>query len=149
MIALATGSSGLIGSEAVARYGLDGWTVHGVDDNQRMQFFGPEGDTTWNRQRLQTQVPGFTHHDVDVRDRQRVDRLVAEVRPDLIIHCAAQPSHDKAAEIPFDDFDTSAGGTLNLLEATRRHATRSQRSRRSGLPPEEARAVCYPRAARP
>jgi CDP-paratose 2-epimerase len=122
MIVLVTGSSGLIGSEAVDHYGRRGAAVHGLDNNQRRRFFGPEGDTTWNLQRLQAEVPGFRHHDLDIRDRERVAALLAELRPDLVIHCAAQPSHDLAAQIPFDDFDINAVGTLNLLEATRHHA---------------------------
>jgi CDP-paratose 2-epimerase len=122
MIVLVTGSSGLIGSEAVDHYGRRGATVHGLDNNLRRRFFGPEGDTTWNLQRLQAEVPGFLHHDLDIRDRERVAALLADLRPDLVIHCAAQPSHDLAAEIPFDDFDINAVGTLNLLEATRHHA---------------------------
>ncbi len=116
---LVTGSSGLIGSEAVVHYGGAGCTVHGIDNNQRQRFFGPLGDTTWNLRRLQADVPGFVHHDLDIRDRPRVLALLARVRPQLIIHCAAQPSHDLAASIPFDDFDTNALGTVNLLEATR------------------------------
>ena len=122
MIVLVTGSSGLIGSEAVDHYGRRGATVHGVDNNQRARFFGPQGDTTWNLMRLREEVSGFVHHELDIRDRDGVARLIGEVRPELIIHCAAQPSHDLAAQIPFDDFDINAGGTLNLLEATRRHA---------------------------
>lgn len=119
---LVTGSSGLIGS-AVTEHFIDaGWTVHGLDNNQRAVFFGPEGDTRWNQKRLEdTHVGAFRHHELDVRDREGVDRLFAEVRPDAVVHAAAQPSHDRAAAIPFDDFDTNAVGTLNLLEAARRH----------------------------
>ena len=117
---LITGSSGLIGSEVAAYFGSEGWQVHGADNNQRAVFFGPQGDTRWNQKRLQATVPGFRHHELDIRDRQGVIDLVATLRPDAIIHAAAQPSHDRAAEIPFDDFDTNAGGTLNLLEAARR-----------------------------
>ena len=120
MIVLVTGSSGLIGSEAASHYGRRGWTVHGLDNNQRRRFFGPTADTTWNLKRLQAEIPRFIHHDLDVRDRAGVLRLIDTVRPELIIHCAAQPSHDLAASIPFDDFDTNAGGTLNLLEGARR-----------------------------
>ena len=97
-----------------------GYKVHGVDNNQRAVFFGPQGDTRWNQQRISSELTGFTHHEIDIRDRQGVIDLIAEVRPDVIIHAAAQPSHDRAAAIPFDDFDTNAVGTLNLLEATRR-----------------------------
>ena len=121
MFVLITGSSGLIGSEAVVYYGSRGWTVHGIDNNQRREFFGPPGDTTRNLKRLQSEVPDLVHHDLDIRDRPGILGLFKSMRFDLIIHCAAQPSHDLAASIPFDDFDTNAVGTLNLLEATRRH----------------------------
>jgi CDP-paratose 2-epimerase len=118
---LVTGSSGLIGSEVCAYFAGQGFKIHGVDNDQRAVFFGPQGDTRWNQQRLQTSVPGFTHHELDVRNRAGVEQLLREVAPDLIMHAAAQPSHDRAAAIPFDDFDTNAVGTLNLLEACRRH----------------------------
>jgi CDP-paratose 2-epimerase len=119
---LVTGSSGLIGSEVVARFARRGFAVHGVDGNQRAVFFGPQGDTLWNRRRLVEQLPAYRHHDLDVRDRAALLALVAELRPSAIVHAAAQPSHDRAAAIPFDDFDTNAVGTLNLLEAARRHS---------------------------
>lgn len=117
---LVTGSSGLIGSEVCAYFTRAGYQVHGVDNNQRAAFFGPQGDTRWNQQRLETTLPSFRHHEVDVRDRPAILALVAELRPAAIVHAAAQPSHDRAAAIPFDDFDTNATGTLNLLEAARR-----------------------------
>lgn len=120
--ALVTGSSGLIGSEVVAHFASRGWEVVGVDNNQRADFFGPGGDTRWNQQRLVETHPTFRHVELDIRDRAGVDRLVAEVRPELIVHTAAQPSHDLAASRPFDDFDVNAVGTLNWLEATRRNA---------------------------
>lgn len=117
---LVTGSSGLIGSEVCIYFAAEGWQVHGVDNNQRAVFFGPQGDTRWNQQRLQaTLEKQFFHHEVDIRDRQGILHLLQEVRPDAIVHTAAQPSHDRAAAIPFDDFDTNAVGTVNLLEATR------------------------------
>jgi CDP-paratose 2-epimerase len=118
--ALVTGSSGLIGSEVVAFLDARGWRVEGVDNNMRREFFGPEGDTTQNLERLLRETRRFRHHDLDVRDRPRLVRLVAEHRPDLVVHAAAQPSHDLAAARPFDDFDVNAGGTVNLLEAVRR-----------------------------
>jgi CDP-paratose 2-epimerase len=117
--AIVTGSSGLIGSETVTTLDRLGWDVHGVDNNMRMDFFGPDGDTTGNLRRLLAETERFTHHDLDIRDRAGVARLVAEVRPALIVHSAAQPSHDLAARRPFDDFDVNAVGTLNLLEAAR------------------------------
>ena len=116
---LVTGSSGLIGSEVCVFFSSQGYAVHGVDNNQRAIFFGPQGDTRWNQQRLQDELCDFTHHEFDIRDREGVKTLLADVIPDVIVHTAAQPSHDRAAAIPFDDFDTNAVGTLNLLEAAR------------------------------
>src|SRR3954451_3917076 len=123
--ALVTGSSGLIGSEVVAFLDERGWHVEGVDNNMRADFFGPEADTTWNLERLLRETSNFRHNDLDVRDRDGMLRLVAEHRPTLIVHAAAQPSHDLAAQRPFDDFDVNAVGTLNLLEAARRYAPES------------------------
>ena len=117
---LVTGSSGLIGSEVCVHFAELGWAIHGVDNNQRAVFFGAAGDTRWNQRRLQESLRSFEHHEADIRDRERVLALVAAVKPDAIVHTAAQPSHDRAAAIPFDDFDTNAVGTLNLLEAARR-----------------------------
>src|SRR5436190_13677707 len=122
---LVTGSSGLIGSEVVTSFARDGWDVHGLDNNMRADFFGPQGDTRWNQQRLAQEQPRFRHHEVDIRDRAAVDALIAAVKPDAIVHCAAQPSHDLAASRPFDDFAVNAGGTLNMLEAARRHAPKA------------------------
>jgi CDP-paratose 2-epimerase len=116
-----TGSSGLIGSEVVSFFCSSGWEVTGVDNNMRMDFFGAQGDTSWNRNRLQEQFRHFRHHELDIRQRSRVLDTIAEIRPDAIIHAAAQPSHDLAASRPFDDFDVNAVGTLNLLEAARRN----------------------------
>ncbi len=117
---LVTGSSGLIGSEVCVHFAELGWQIHGVDNNQRAVFFGPQGDTRWNQGRLAEALgKSFHHHELDIRDRAGVLALLAKIRPDAIVHTAAQPSHDRAAAIPFDDFDTNAVGTLNLLEATR------------------------------
>ncbi|HEX3868415.1 MAG TPA: NAD-dependent epimerase/dehydratase family protein [Gemmatimonadaceae bacterium] len=116
---LVTGSSGLIGSEVVARFHDDGFRVDGVDNNSRAAFFGPLGDTRRNQARLEATYSRFHHHELDVRDRDGVRALVAELRPAVVVHCAGQPSHDRAAAIPFDDFDVNATGTLNLLEAAR------------------------------
>jgi len=118
--ALVTGSCGLIGSEVCLHLSKHGYKIFGVDNNERAVFFGPEGDTRWSLQRLKTQIPDYTHFDIDIRDRAGVIRLAGEVQPHAIVHTAAQPSHDRAAAIPFDDFDTNAVGTLNLLEAARR-----------------------------
>lgn len=117
-----TGSSGLIGSEAVEHYCRRGADVHGIDNNMRREFFGPEGDTSWNLQRLNESARGFVHHDWDIRDRDRVDELFRTHPFELVVHCAAQPSHDRAAASPLLDFDVNATGTINLLEATRIHA---------------------------
>lgn len=117
---LVTGSSGLIGSEVCEYFAHElGYVVHGVDNNQRAVFFGPQGDNRWNQQRLHRELPDFVHHELDIRDRAGVLDLVKDLRPSVIVHTAAQPSHDRAAAIPFDDFDTNAVGTLNLLEAAR------------------------------
>jgi CDP-paratose 2-epimerase len=120
---LVTGSSGLIGSEVCKHFDELGWEIHGIDNNQRAIFFGPSGDTRWNQNRLETSLHRFFHHEVDIRDRIGLIDLVKNLRPDAIVHTAAQPSHDRAASIPFDDFDTNAVGTFNLLEATRQFST--------------------------
>jgi CDP-paratose 2-epimerase len=118
---LVTGSSGLIGSEAVAFFDARCWEVHGIDNNMRADFFGPDGDTTWNLERLRNRTKHFHHHNLDIRHRPAMIDLIKRLRPDLLIHSAAQPSHDLAKDRPFDDFDTNAVGTLNLLESARRH----------------------------
>lgn len=122
---LVTGSSGLIGSEVCLYFASKGWEIHGIDNNQRATFFGPKGDTRWNQRRLEKEIAGFVHHELDIRDRQRILQLIKEIRPDAVVHTAAQPSHDLAASIPFADFDTNAVGTLNLLEAVRQFAPES------------------------
>ena len=117
---LVTGSSGLIGSEVCRYFAQIGWTIHGLDNNQREVFFGPQGTTRWNQRRLEAELGDFQHHELDIRDRAGILGLVERIKPDAIVHTAAQPSHDRAAAIPFEDFDTNAVGTLNLLEAARR-----------------------------
>jgi len=119
---LVTGSSGLIGSEAVEYFDRRGHKVVGVDNNMRRVFFGPPGDTLWNLERLKAATRHFTPVPLDVRDRDGVMAQFREHRFDLIIHCAAQPSHDKAADLALLDFEVNALGTVNLLEATRQHA---------------------------
>jgi len=119
---LVTGSSGLVGSEAVEYFDRQGHRVTGVDNNQRREFFGSGGDTSWNLDRLRSATRQFTHVDADIRDRDRIFALFRENRFDLIVHCAAQPSHDKARDIPLVDFEVNALGTMNLLEATRQHS---------------------------
>ena len=119
MKVLVTGSSGLIGSEVCCYFAKQGHNIIGVDNNQRAVFFGDQGDTTWRLKELQNSIPDFTHNEIDIRNREKVLDLIRNVKPNAIVHTAAQPSHDKAASIPFDDFDVNAVGTLNLLEATR------------------------------
>ncbi len=118
---LVTGSSGLIGSEAVTHFDAQGHDVVGVDNNMRRVFFGEAGDTLWNLERLKATTKRFRHFAADIRDRQAVEELFEAHGFELIIHCAAQPSHDKAREIPLLDFEVNALGTMQLLEATRRH----------------------------
>ena len=118
-LALITGSCGLIGSEVCVYFHRFGLRIAGIDNNQRAVFFGPEGDTSWVQRRLSSEIDGYQHHSVDIRDREAILRLVAELKPAVIIHTAAQPSHDRAAAIPFVDFEVNAVGTLNLLEAAR------------------------------
>jgi CDP-paratose 2-epimerase len=119
---LVTGSSGLIGSEVVSYLARENWEVHGIDNNMRADFFGPAGDTRWNQHRLLSTYKNFRHYELDIRNRQGIAECVEAIRPDLIVHAAAQPSHDLAATRPFDDFDVNAVATLNLLEATRQFA---------------------------
>ena len=120
MKVLITGSSGLIGSELVSFFDRRARRIFGVDNNMRADFFGPEGDTGWNLQRLKQSTRHFRHSDLDIRDRSAVAGLFQTEGPfDLIVHCAAQTSHDLAARRAFDDFDVNAAGTMNLLEATR------------------------------
>jgi len=125
MKVMVTGSSGLIGSAVCEYFGGEGHEIHGLDNNQRAVFFGEAGDTRWNQGRLEKAIPAFQHHEIDIRDRGRIKSLMDELRPELIVHAAAQPSHDRAASIVFDDFDTNAIGTLNLLEACRRFCPES------------------------
>src|SRR3954447_10858193 len=123
--ALVTGACGLIGSEVSLYFHRMGFQIIGLDNNQRAVFFGEAGDTSWVLNRLTTSIPSYKHHSVDIRDRNAILALIAEVKPSVIIHTAAQPSHDRAAAIPFDDFDVNAVGTLNLLEAARRSCPES------------------------
>lgn len=119
---LVTGSSGLIGSEVVDLLAPDFARVFGLDNNMRAQFFGPQGDTRWRQAELASKFRHFRHVELDIRDRAGVREFVERERPTHVVHAAAQPSHDLAAKRAFDDFDTNAVGTLNLLEAVRHHA---------------------------
>ena len=114
---LVTGSCGLIGSEVTRWFARRGFSITGIDSNHRSVFFGPEGDTSWVLGRLQSEIRDYCHAAIDIRDREPVLALIEELNPDLIIHTAAQPSHDRAAAIPFLDFEVNALGTLHLLEA--------------------------------
>src|SRR5262245_28065249 len=125
MRVLVTGSNGLIGSEAVTHFAGLGCEALGADNDMRAWFVGPGGDDRWNQHRLESTVPKYRHLELDIRDREQVRAMIARETPDAIIHCAAQPSHDLAAKIPFDDFDVNAVGTLNLLEAVRQAVPRS------------------------
>lgn len=116
---LVTGSCGLIGSEVTRAFAQWGFDVVGIDSNHREVFFGPEGDTSWVLRQLCSEVQNYRHEGIDIRDRDAVLELVREVKPDLLVHTAAQPSHDRAAAIPFLDFEVNALGTLHLLEAAR------------------------------
>ncbi len=122
-IALITGSAGLIGSEAVRFFAGLGMHVVGIDNDMRQFFFGAEASTNWNRKRLETEVSNYEHYDVDIRDYDKIEAIFQKFGKDisLIIHTAAQPSHDWAAKDPFSDFSVNANGTLNLLEATRHY----------------------------
>lgn len=120
---LVTGSAGLIGSEVVSHFARRGWNVLGIDNNMRADFFGEDGDTTWNAKRLASEFKNYQHFQIDIRNRHAVEEFVNSNRPDAIVHTAAQPSHDLAASRPYDDFDVNAVGTMNLLEATRKYST--------------------------
>jgi len=119
---LITGSSGLIGSEAVRYFDERGYRCIGVDNNMRMEFFGPRGDTTWNRDQLLRTTRTFEHRDLDIRDKAGVCELYRTEHFSAVIHCAAQPSHDRARDFPITDFEVNAVGTLNLLEANRNYS---------------------------
>src|SRR5271169_7194198 len=123
--AIVTGSGGLIGSECVRLLHDEGWDVIGVDNDMRRQFFGEQGSTLPVVQELRSALPRYRHLDLDIRDRQAMRDLLKAQRPDFIIHAAAQPSHDKAASIPYEDFDVNAGGTMNLLVAARDYCAES------------------------
>jgi CDP-paratose 2-epimerase len=122
---LVTGSCGLIGSEVSVFFAQKGFRVIGIDSNHRAVFFGPEGDTSWVLERLRREIPGYRHEALDICSRDALMELMKEARPDLIIHTAAQPSHDRAAAIPFLDFEVNAVGTLNMLESARRFCPES------------------------
>jgi CDP-paratose 2-epimerase len=123
-IAIITGSAGLIGSEASRFFTAKGFKVVGIDNDMRSEFFGKEASTRWNRLKLERELPGYVHRELDIRDAGAMDAIFREFSSDvkLVVHTAAQPSHDWAAKDPFKDFGVNATGTLNLLEAVRRNA---------------------------
>jgi CDP-paratose 2-epimerase len=123
-----TGRSGLIGSEAVEHYSRQHWDVHGVDNNLRPVLCGPQGDTPWNLARLERVVRNFVHPDLDIRDRAAVFALFEAYQFDLIVQGVAPPSYDKVGDIPLDDFDVNAVGTVDLLEATGLHTQKPSSS---------------------
>ena len=122
-IAIVTGSSGLVGSEAATYFASLGMDVIGIDNGMRAQFFGQSASTHWMTEKLKSEVPNFRHYDADIRDFESISRIFAEHKKDikLIVHTAAQPSHDWAASDPFTDFTVNANGTSVMLEATRQH----------------------------
>jgi CDP-paratose 2-epimerase len=122
-IALVTGSAGLIGSEAVEFFSEKFDLVVGIDNNMREEFFGSDASTLWNRERLKKEMENYRHYDVDIRNESTVEKIYKEYGRDikLVVHTAAQPSHDWAAKDPFKDFTVNANGTLVLLEMTRKY----------------------------
>jgi CDP-paratose 2-epimerase len=122
-IAVITGSAGLIGSEACKKFHAEGFDVIGIDNDMRARFFGADASTQKTRRLLQESLPRYQHQDLDIRDTQGIDRLFSALGKDIkvIVHTAAQPSHDWAAGDPHTDFSVNALGTLNLLQSTRTH----------------------------
>jgi len=123
-VVLITGAGGLIGSEAVEFFADKFDVVVGIDNNMRSYFFGEQASTDWNRARLQDQFANYRHYTADIRDQAALETIFREYATDiaLVVHTAAQPSHDWAAREPFTDFTVNANGTLNMLEMTRQHA---------------------------
>ena len=129
--AVITGSCGLIGSEAARYFAAAGFRIVGVDNDMRRYFFGEEASTAWNRKGLQKALKNYIHKDLDIRDQKGLEKIFKEFNRDiaLVVHAAAQPSHDWAAREPDTDFTVNANGTLNMLEMTRRHCPRGPRPR--------------------
>lgn len=126
-IALITGSCGLIGSESVRFFSKQGFKVVGIDNDMRRYFFGEEGSTLWNQHRLEEEISEYTHKSVDIRNFADLEKIFKDYGTDIsvVIHTAAQPSHDWAACEPFVDFEINANGTLNLLELTRTYCPKA------------------------
>ncbi|OGG48232.1 NAD-dependent epimerase [Candidatus Kaiserbacteria bacterium RIFCSPLOWO2_12_FULL_52_8] len=124
--ALITGSAGLIGSEATRFFAAKGFYIVGIDNDMRKYFFGAEASTSWNCEQLKKELgERYTHYDADIQDRSAVEKIVKKYRPEIVIHTAAQPSHDWAAREPYTDFSVNAGGTLVMLESVRQYAPRA------------------------
>ncbi|MCB9828358.1 MAG: NAD-dependent epimerase/dehydratase family protein [Planctomycetes bacterium] len=123
-ICIVTGSSGLIGSETARFFHDQGFDVVGIDNDMRGYFFGAEASVAWNTRQLERELPRFTHYAMDIRHAEEIDSVFARYGREikLVVHCAAQPSHDWAAREPITDFSVNATGTIVLLEAVRRHA---------------------------
>ena len=126
-VAIITGSAGLIGSEAVSFFSKKFDLIIGIDNNMREEFFGCDASTIWNKQRLEQTIPNYKHYDIDIRDNESIEKIFKEYNDDikLIIHTAAQPSHDWAAKDPYKDFSVNANGTLIMLENTRKFASKA------------------------
>ena len=120
-VAIITGSAGLIGSEAVEFFSSKFDTIIGIDNNMREYFFGADGSTTWNKDRIERTISNYEHYSPDIRDYGELEKVFKEYGTDikLIVHTAAQPSHDWASKEPLTDFNVNATGTINLLELTR------------------------------
>src|SRR6516162_3310092 len=122
-VAVITGSAGLIGAEAARFFAARGLDIVGIDNDMRAEFFGPEASTVWSRRLLEAELTSYRHYDIDIRDQSAISDLFERYKTDIVvvIHTAAQPSHDWAAKVPFVDFSINANGTLNLLEASRQY----------------------------
>ena len=122
-IALITGSAGLIGAEAVRFFSKKGFQIVGIDNDMRKEFFGEEASTKWSREKLESEITDYFHYSDDIRDKVAMENIFKRYGDDIkiVIHTAAQPSHDWAAKDPFTDFTVNANGTLTLLEMTRQY----------------------------
>ena len=126
-VVIVTGSCGLIGSETVSFFAEKGFDIVGIDNNMRKSFFGADGSILWNKQRLEKQHKNYRHYFVDIRSERKINSIFKKYNKDivLIVHAAAQPSHDWAAKDPLVDFGVNATGTLVMLEATRKFCPRA------------------------
>ena len=126
-IAIITGSAGLIGSESVVFFSNKFDLIIGIDNNLRQYFFGKEASTEWNKDRIKEKVENYIHYNIDIRDYKKIEKIFKKYHSDikLIIHTAAQPSHDWAAKEPLTDFTVNANGTLNMLELTRLYSEKA------------------------